>query len=71
MDYLKSISCIGMISVAIADARLLANQVGNLFELLTVDVSIAVEVEHSEGNFKMTARSCNKQTKTNNNLNNI
>lgn len=43
-----------MISMAGSHACLLSYQSGHHFKFFTVDVSIAVKVEHAEGNLKMT-----------------
>lgn len=46
-----------MIAMPTADARLMAHQSGDLLELLTVHVTVAVQIEHAEGNLEMTTRS--------------
>lgn len=56
-EYLKRVSCVRMVPMTAADARLVSHESGDLLEFLAIDVSIAIQVKHTEGNLKMTLRS--------------
>lgn len=55
--YLESIPSIGVISVPWTDTCLMPDKIGDFFEFFTVDVSIAVQIKHAEGDFEMSPRS--------------
>lgn len=46
-NYLKCIPSIGMITMSAADAGLFLNQSGHLFKFLTINVSIAIQIEQA------------------------
>lgn len=55
--YLKSIASIGVVAVPRADAALLSDEECHLLKLLAVDVTVTVQVEHSESDLEMATRS--------------
>lgn len=46
--------------MASPDAGLLSNESRDLAKLFGIDVAVSVEIEHSEGNFKMTSGGCKR-----------
>lgn len=56
--YFECVSSVGVISMTAADACLVAHQRSYFLELLTIHITVAIQVKHLKSNFEMALGRC-------------